>query len=56
MATTYLTLTNKVLRELNETELIRDPDSFADVVRGLHVFGRKILRSEAVQRGVITIG
>jgi len=39
-----------------KTELIRDPDSFADIVRGLHVFGRKILRDEAVRSGVITIG
>ena len=39
-----------------KTELIRDPDSFSDIVRGLHVFGRKILRSDAVYSGVITIG
>ena len=39
-----------------KTELIRDPDSFADIVRGLHVFGRKILRADAVYSGVITIG
>ena len=32
-----------------KTEVIRDPDSFADVVRGLHVFGRKVLRSAALQ-------
>ena len=38
-----------------KTELIRDPDSFSDIVRGLHVFGRKILRSDAVYSGVITI-
>ena len=44
------------VNHIAKTELIRDPDSFADVVRGLHVFGRKILRSEAVQSGVITIG
>ena len=44
------------VNHIAKTELIRDPDSFADVVRGLHVFGRKILRSEAVQRGVVTIG
>ena len=31
-----------------KTEVVRDPDSFADVVRGLHVFGRKVLRSEAL--------
>ncbi len=39
-----------------KTELIRDPDSFSDIVRGLHVFGRKILRSDAVYSGFITIG
>ena len=39
-----------------KTELIRDPDSFSDIVRGLHVFGRKILRSDAVYSGVVTIG
>ena len=39
-----------------KTELIRDPDSFSDIVRGLHVFGRKVLRTDAVYSGVITIG
>lgn len=29
-------------------EVVRDPESFADVVRGLHVFGRKVLRSDAL--------
>jgi len=38
-----------------KTELIRDPDSFSDIVRGLHVFGRKILRTTAAYSGVITI-
>ena len=38
-----------------KTELIRDPDSFSDIVRGLHVFGRKILRSVAVYSGVVTL-
>jgi len=38
-----------------KTELIRDPDSFADIVRGLHVFGRKVLRTEAVYSGVVTL-
>ena len=32
-----------------KTEVVRDPDSFADIVRGLHVFGRKVLRSTALQ-------
>ena len=31
-----------------KTEVVRDPDSFADIVRGLHVFGRKVLRSAAL--------
>ena len=31
-----------------KTEVVRDPDSFADIVRGLHVFGRKVLRSTAL--------
>jgi len=39
-----------------KTELIRDPDSFSDIVRGLHFFGRKVLRTEALFSGVITIG
>jgi hypothetical protein len=38
-----------------KTELIRDPDSFSDIVRGLHVFGRKVLRTDAAYSGVITI-
>ena len=29
-------------------EVVRDQESFADVVRGLHVFGRKVLRSDAL--------
>lgn len=34
--------------QINKTETYRDPDSFADVVRGLHLYGRKILRPEAI--------
>ena len=30
------------------TEVIRDPSSFGDIVRGLHVYGAKVLRSEAL--------
>ena len=36
-----------------KTEVVRSTESFSDVIRGLHVFGRKILRQEAVVRGVI---
>ena len=31
-----------------KTEVVRDQESFADIVRGLHVFGRKVLRSTAL--------
>jgi len=30
------------------TEVIRDPDSFGDIVRGLHVYGAKVLRADAL--------
>jgi len=36
--------------QIAKTETYRDPDSFADVVRGLHLYGRKALRSEALAR------
>lgn len=34
--------------QINKTESFRDPDSFADVVRGLHMYGRKVLRHESL--------
>jgi hypothetical protein len=34
--------------QVNKTETYRDPDSFADIVRGMHLYGRKILRPEAI--------
>ena len=36
-----------------KTEVVRSTESFSDVIRGLHVFGRKVLRPEAMVRGVI---
>ena len=33
---------------ITSTEVIRDPDSFGDICRGLHVFGVKVLRDEAL--------
>jgi hypothetical protein len=30
------------------TEVLRDPTSFGDIVRGLHVYGAKVLRNEAL--------
>ena len=34
--------------QINKTETYRGPDSFADIVRGMHLYGRKILRPEAI--------
>jgi hypothetical protein len=34
--------------QISKTENYRDPDSFADIVRGMHLYGRKILRPEAL--------
>jgi hypothetical protein len=36
-----------------KTEVVRSTETFSDIVRGLHVFGRKVLRQEAIVRGVI---
>lgn len=33
---------------ITTTEVIRDPSSFGDIVRGLHVYGAKVLRPEAL--------
>ena len=30
------------------TEVLRDPTSFGDIVRGLHVYGAKVLRDDAL--------
>jgi hypothetical protein len=35
-------------QQLAKTESYRDPDSFADIVRGMQLFGRKILRPEGL--------
>ena len=33
---------------ISKTETYRDPDSFSDICRGLHLYGRKILRPEGI--------
>ena len=33
---------------ITSTEVLRDPDSFGDIVRGLHVYGAKVLRAGAL--------
>ena len=35
-------------QQITKTESYRDPDSFADIVRGMHLYGRKILRPEGI--------
>jgi hypothetical protein len=36
-----------------KTEVVRSTDTFSDIVRGLHVFGRKVIRPEALVQGVV---
>ena len=40
---------------ITQTEVLRDPDSFGDIVRGLHVYGCDVLRSEALVSAFYTI-
>jgi len=42
--------------QINKTESYRDPDSFADIVRGMHLYGRKILKPEALSRAYYVSG
>ena len=37
------------------TEVLRDPSSFGDIVRGLHVYGAKVLRPEALVTAFYTV-
>lgn len=39
-------------QQIDKTEKIRDQTSFADVVRGMNLYGRKILRPEALIRAI----
>lgn len=41
--------------QINKTETYRDPDSFADIVRGMHLYGRKILRPEAITTAIYNL-
>ena len=36
-------------------ETLRDTDTFGDIVRGLHVYGRQVLRDDAMVKAVYTI-
>ena len=41
--------------QINKVENYRDPDSFADIVRGMHLYGRKILRPEALVSAIYNV-
>lgn len=41
--------------QIAKVEKFRDPTSFADVVRGLHMFGRKVLRTTALGLAHFTV-
>lgn len=41
--------------QIAKVEKYRDPNSFADVVRGLHMFGRKALRTNAIAASHFTV-
>jgi hypothetical protein len=41
--------------QIEKVETYRDNDSFSDVVRGLHLYGRKLLRPEAITRAVYNV-
>jgi hypothetical protein len=40
---------------ITTTEVIRDPSSFGDIVRGLHVYGAKVLRPDALVSAFYTV-
>ena len=41
--------------QIAKTEVMRHPNTFADVVRGLHIYGRKALRTAALGRAYYVI-
>ena len=41
--------------QIAKTEVLRSQQFFGDIVRGLHMYGRKVLRSEAVVKAFYTI-
>lgn len=40
---------------INKTESFRSPNTFADVVRGMHMYGRKILRPQALCTAIYNV-
>jgi hypothetical protein len=45
-----------LITQINETEALRDPSQFGDLVRGLMVYACKVLRPSALAKAVVTEG
>lgn len=41
--------------QIAKVETMRDPNSFADIVRGMHMYGRKVLRTNAIMLTHFTV-
>lgn len=41
--------------QIAKTETFRSPNTFADIVRGLHMYGRKVIRTEALYASVYSV-
>ena len=39
--------------QVNKTEQVRNPSDFGDFIRGLNVYGRKVVKPEALAFGVV---
>ncbi|GGP84460.1 phage major capsid protein [Streptosporangium pseudovulgare] len=48
MATTFA-------EQIEEVESLRDPEDFGSIIRGLHVYGAKVIRPEALATAKVTI-
>jgi hypothetical protein len=42
-------------QQIAKTETFRSPDTFADITRGMQLYGRKILRSEGLLTGIYNV-
>ncbi|AUM18233.1 MULTISPECIES: hypothetical protein [Rhodococcus] len=43
------------VNQINQVEAIRDPDDFADIIRGLNVYGGKVFSPEALATAAVNI-
>jgi hypothetical protein len=41
--------------QINKVESFRNPNSFGDLVRGMHLYGRKILKPEGIARAIYNL-